>query len=83
MYCGADWLWGQCHLLFGGYRVLSRGIKGSGREVDRSPAYSAEVKNTSAEVKNTWSCTSAPPLFLHGVDRHNFTFHHFYQSGEY
>ena len=76
MYCGADWLWGQCHLLFGGYRVLFRGVKQSGCEFDRSPAYSAEVKNT-------WSCTSAPPLLLHGVDRHNFTFHHFYQSGEY
>jgi len=52
------------------------GVKRSGGEVARSPAYSAEVKNA-------WSCTSAPPLFLHGVDRHRFTFHRFYQSGEY
>jgi hypothetical protein len=24
-------------------------------------------------IKNDWSCTSAPPMCLHGTDRENFT----------
>jgi hypothetical protein len=34
------------------------------REVDHSPA-------SSTEVKNRWSCTSAPLICLHSVDRNN------------
>jgi hypothetical protein len=29
--------------------------------------------SSSAEVKNEWSCTSAPPLYFNGMDRDNFT----------
>jgi hypothetical protein len=43
------------------------GIKLLGREVNHSaPA--------SVEVKNEWSCISAPPICLSGVDVENFTF---------
>jgi len=38
-----------------------------GREVGHSTL-------TSAEVKNAWSYTSAPPMRLNGVDRNIFTF---------
>jgi hypothetical protein len=37
-----------------------------GREVDRPP-------QSSAEVKNEWSYSSTPPICFHGVDRDNFT----------
>jgi hypothetical protein len=40
--------------------ALSLGIKRPGREADHSPP-------SSAEVKNTWSFTSTPPMCLHGV----------------
>jgi hypothetical protein len=36
------------------------GIKWPGREADHSSP-------SSAEVKNAWSCTSTPPICLHGV----------------
>jgi hypothetical protein len=36
------------------------GVKRPGREADQSPP-------SSAEVKNAWSYTSAPPIRLHGV----------------
>lgn len=36
-------------------------------EVDKSQAFSAEVKNE-------WSSTSTPPICLHGMDGDNFTF---------
>jgi len=29
---------------------------------------------TSTEVKNEWSCTFAPPTFLHGMDKDNLIF---------
>jgi hypothetical protein len=41
-------------------RGLSLGVKRPGREADHSPT-------SSAEVKNAWSCTSTPPVRLHGV----------------
>jgi hypothetical protein len=41
-------------------------VKRPGSEGDHSPL-------PSAEVKNEWSCTSAPPIFCHGVDKHNCT----------
>ena len=34
-------------------------------EVDHSPP-------SSAEVKNGWSCTSTPPICLHGVEKEGF-----------
>jgi len=40
-------------------RVVSPGVKRPGREVDHSPP-------SSAEFKDTWSCTSTP-IRLHGV----------------
>jgi hypothetical protein len=40
--------------------VLSLRIKRPGREADHSPP-------SCAEVKNSWSYTSAPPVRLHGV----------------
>jgi hypothetical protein len=50
-----------------GTRVLSRGVKRLGCEVNRSPP-------SNTEVKNEWSYTSVSPLCLHGVDRDKFTF---------
>jgi hypothetical protein len=41
-------------------------IKQAGREVNHSPP-------SSVEVKNDWTCTTAPPIRLHDVDRVNFT----------
>ena len=41
-----------------------------GHEVNHSTPYSAEVKNE-------WSCTSTPLIYLYGVDRDSFT-HTFY-----
>jgi len=40
------------------------------REVDH-------VSSSSAEIKNEWSCTSTPPMYLHGADRDNSTFFNF------
>jgi len=40
---------------------------GERHEVDNPPP-------AIAEVRNEWSYTSTPPIFLHGVDRDNFTF---------
>ena len=48
-----------CHL-FSGYWI-------SFAEADLSPP-------SNAEVKNEWSCTAAPPMRLHGLDRKIFTF---------
>jgi hypothetical protein len=39
---------------------LSLGVKRPGRKADHSPP-------SSAEVKNAWSYTSTPPIYLHGV----------------
>jgi len=40
--------------------IPSAGVQRSGREASHSPP-------SSAEVKNEWSYTSAPPVCLHGV----------------
>ena len=40
------------------------GVKRPGRDVDHSPS-------SSAKVKNEWSCTSVPPIRLHGVEGEN------------
>jgi len=64
----------RSHLLWTPSSFLVRGIQGSfpgvewpGRKADLSPS-------SSAKVTNEWSCTSAPPICLHGVDRDVFTF---------
>ena len=49
-----------------GIGVSSQVLKLQGRDVDRSPP-------RSAEVKNEWSYTSASPIRLHGVERDSFT----------
>jgi hypothetical protein len=43
-------------------------VKGPGSEGDHTPL-------PSAEVKNEWSCTPAPPIFRHGMDKHNCNFY--------
>jgi hypothetical protein len=40
--------------------ALSLAVKRPRREADHSPT-------SSAGVKNAWSCTSTPPLHIHGV----------------
>jgi hypothetical protein len=47
--------------------AFSRGEKWPGRDADRSHP-------SSANVKNEYSCPSAPHTFLHNVNRHTFTF---------
>jgi hypothetical protein len=42
--------------------------KAAGREADHSPS-------SSAEVKNEWSYTSTPLIFLHVVDRKTSSFY--------
>ena len=37
-------------------------------------ALSSPLTHIYAEVKKKWSCTSAPPICLHDVDKDNFTF---------
>jgi len=60
-------LWNPHSLPFNGYRGLFTGAKRTWHEADHSPV-------SSGEVKNKWACASAPPTYLHGVDRANFTF---------
>jgi len=43
------------------------GLNWPGLEVDDS-------RSSSAEVRNEWSSTSSPNIYLHGVERENFTF---------
>jgi len=40
--------------------TLSLGVKRQERLADQSPP-------SSAEVKNTWNCTSTPPIFIHDM----------------
>jgi hypothetical protein len=56
-----DQLRGPPSLLFNGCRGSFLGVKRPGFEVDHSSP-------SSAEVKSEWSCTSAPPMHLHGAD---------------
>jgi len=48
------------------FRMLV-GTKDFLQNVNRSPP-------SSAKVKNEWSCISAPPVFLRGMVREDFTF---------
>jgi hypothetical protein len=56
-----DRLLGPRSLLFTAYQCTF-----PGHDVNHS-------RPSSAEVKNGWSYTSAPPICLHGVDREAFT----------
>jgi hypothetical protein len=47
--------------------IFFTGLKRSEREVDCLPP-------SGAEIKNEWSCTSAPRACVHGEDSDNFTF---------
>ena len=62
--------WDAPSLLFSGYQASFPRLKWPGCEVNHSPPFSAKCKNE-------WSCTSALPLCLHGMDRENFTFYFF------
>jgi hypothetical protein len=42
-------------------------VRRPGCEADHSPP-------SNTEIENEWSCTSTPPVCLHGVDRDSFTF---------
>jgi hypothetical protein len=48
-------------MLSNGYRRSLPGVKRSGREVNHSPTYCAEVKNE-------WSYTFTSPICFHVVD---------------
>ena len=63
-------LWAPASHLFRGYQVISQEAKRSVSEVNRSPPYSAKVKNK-------WIHTTAPPVCLHGVNGEHFTSHFF------
>jgi hypothetical protein len=68
----ASWQQQEIFLLFEIYRWLwgknsFPGAKQLGHEGDNT-------LSSSAEVKNDWSCTPAPPVCLHGVARDIFTF---------
>ena len=60
-------LWDPSIFLYNAYRSSFQGLKRPGREANHQ-------SSSSAEVKNEWSYTSAPPLLLNVVDRKNFTF---------
>jgi hypothetical protein len=55
-----DWLWGPPSFLFSAYWGSFLGVQWLGHEIYHSPV-------SGAEVKNEWSCTSAP-LCPHDMD---------------
>jgi hypothetical protein len=63
-------LWEPTSLLFDGYRGSFLGIRAQhlGHAVDHSLP-------SSAEVKKEWSYTTAPPIWLHSMDRDNSAFY--------
>jgi len=63
----ADWHWGPPSLLFSWYWDSFLGVKQLGNEVDHLPQSSTEVKKERSHI-------STPPVYLHGMDRDNFTF---------
>jgi len=70
-----DLLWGPHNFLTNGYRVSFHRLKRPGREADLSPP-------PSTEIKNAWSCTSAPqcvfitwPFVKRRESSLHFTFH--------
>jgi hypothetical protein len=52
----------QHNLLFNRYPVSLQGVKRPGHEAEHSYA-------SRAEVKNGWSYTSTPPVYLHALHR--------------
>ena len=56
-----DGLWGPQF-----YYLMCTGSEAAERKVQHSPP-------SSAEVKNKWSRTSAPSMYLHGVETDKFT----------
>ena len=62
-----DRLSGPPSLTFSGYWTYFSGAKRPGHEADHSLP-------SSIDVKTVWSCTSAPPICLHVVDRDSITF---------
>ena len=66
-----DMLWGPPSL---GYRDSSPRVKWQGHEVYHSPS-------TSVKVKNGWSYICTPPIYLHGVEKENFTFYKIWVTG--
>ena len=61
----SDQIWNPPSLLFSAYRGSSQGINRPGRDVNH-------LQPSSAERKNKWSCASAVPVVLRGVDRDDF-----------
>jgi hypothetical protein len=55
------------NLLFSGHWDSFPGVKRPGPEVHYWPP-------SCAEFRNEWSCTYTSPVWIHGVDRDNFTF---------
>jgi hypothetical protein len=62
-----DRLWATPRFLLNWYRGFSGGVNLPGRQVNHSSSYCAEVKREC-------SCTSAPPIHLHGFSVQNITF---------
>jgi hypothetical protein len=59
--------WGPNQLPMQWVLAFFPGVQPPEREVNHTPP-------STVEVKNEWSCTSTPPICLHGVDRENFIF---------
>jgi len=63
----ADWHCGPPSL-------RSKGTGGSHPEVKWPKSETDHLPQSSTKVKKEWSHISAPPTYLHGMDRDNFTF---------
>jgi hypothetical protein len=61
------WLWGPHSLLVSGYLGSFPVVKQPGRKTDHSTLFIAEVKKG-------WRHTSAPPIYLLGMERYSLTF---------
>ena len=61
-----DRLWGPDFILLIGYWGSFLEVNSPGRDFDHSLPFIDEFKNE-------WSCTSIPPLSLHGMGRENYT----------
>ena len=69
--------------LCGGERVFSfsNGYQGSFSEVKQPEREVDHSAPSGTEVKKEWNYISPPPIHLHGVDRANFIFNHFFFFG--
>ena len=61
-----DAVWGLPRFLYNGCQGSPRGLNGLWRDVEHPLP-------SSVEVKNEWSCTTTPPIRLHGVDGDNIS----------